>query len=54
MRGIAMRNGQTLEMLYDERLPLYRKYADIEIDCSKKHIETIVAEISQKIKKFIG
>lgn len=53
-RGIAMKNGQTLEMLYDERIPLYRKYTDIEIDCSKKHIETIVADISQKIKNFIG
>lgn len=53
-RGIAMKSGQTLEMLYKERTPLYKKYADIEIDCSKKHIETIVDEISQKIKNFIG
>ena len=44
-RGIAMKNGQTLSTLFNERLPLYRKYMDIEIDCSKKHIETIVAEI---------
>ncbi|HEX2945382.1 MAG TPA: shikimate kinase [Clostridia bacterium] len=51
-RGIAMKNGQTLEMLYSERLPLYMKFADMKIDCSKKHIETIVAEISQKIKNF--
>lgn len=53
-RGIAMKNGQTLETLYIERVPLYRRYADIEIDCSRKHIETIVTEISQKIKNFIG
>ncbi len=51
-RGIAMKNGQTLKMLYGERIPLYRRYADVEIDCSKKHIETIVTEISQKIKNF--
>ena len=47
-RGIAMSPGQTLGSLYRERLPLYKKYADIEIDCSRKHIETIVTEISEK------
>lgn len=51
-RGIAMKNGQTLSALYNERLPLYRKCADIEIDCSKKHIETIVAEIKNKFNKI--
>jgi len=48
-RGIAMKNGQTLSALYNERLPLYKKYADIEIDCSRKHIETIVSEIKNKL-----
>ncbi|HOA54665.1 MAG: shikimate kinase [Acetivibrionales bacterium] len=47
-RGIAMLPGQTLRSLYNERLPLYRKYADVEIDCSRKHIETIVSEIGEK------
>ena len=47
-RGIAMSPGQTLGSLYRERLPLYKKYADIEIDYSRKHIETIVTEISEK------
>jgi len=48
-RGIAMKKEQTLLTLYNERLPLYKKYADLEIDCSKKHIETIVSEIKNKI-----
>jgi shikimate kinase len=47
-RGIAMKNGQTFIALYNERLPLYRQCMDIEIDCSKKHIETIVEEIKNK------
>lgn len=47
-RGIAMKTGQTLAMLYNERMPLYKIYANFEIDCSKKHIETIVAEIKNK------
>jgi len=51
-RGIAMTPGQTLASLYRERLPLYRKYADVEIDCSRKHIETIVSEISEKFTEL--
>lgn len=47
-RGIAMQPGQTVEDLYRERMPLYKKYADVEIDCSRKHIETIVIEIKEK------
>lgn len=51
-RGIAMKSGQTLHNLYLERLPLYKKYADVEIDCSKKHIETIVTDIKNELFKF--
>ncbi len=51
-RGIAMKSGQTLHNLYLERLPLYKKYADVEIDCSKKHIETIVTDIKNGLQKF--
>ncbi len=47
-RGIAMQPGQSIAALYDERMPLYKKYADVEIDCSKKHIEIIVSEIKEK------
>lgn len=31
-RGIAKAKGQTLKDIYDERVPLYEKYADITID----------------------
>ncbi len=47
-RGIAMQPGQSVTALYEERMPLYKKYADVEIDCSKKHIETIITEIKEK------
>jgi len=52
-RGIAMQPGQSLASLYNERLPLYKKYADVEIDCSRKHIETIVSEISEKFLELV-
>lgn len=53
-RGIAMKNSQTLIDLYQERVPLYKKYADIEIDCWHKHIETIIAEIKDKVGLYLG
>lgn len=33
-RGVARTPGQTMESLYKERLPLYKTYADISIDCN--------------------
>lgn len=31
-RGVALKDGMTLRDLYDERVPLYEKYADITVD----------------------
>lgn len=31
-RGVALRPGQTLKELYDERCALYEKYADVTVD----------------------
>lgn len=33
-RGLVKRADQTFAQLFDERLPLYRKYADITINCT--------------------
>jgi shikimate kinase len=44
-RGVAIRTGQTFSDLYDERTPLYKKYADITVDCCNKSIREIVLEI---------
>lgn len=44
-RGVALREGQTLEDLYRERIPLYEKYADVTIDCENKSIREIVIEL---------
>jgi len=48
-RGIAIRPGQTFDELYDERLALYRKYCNIEIDCDNKDPQTIVEEIINRL-----
>lgn len=51
-RGVAMRPGQSLEDLYEERTPLYEKYADYTIDCTEKSIREIVHEIANLFKNF--
>jgi len=44
-RGVVRRPGQGLKDLYDERLPLYRSYAGIGVDCSGKTHEEVIAKI---------
>lgn len=46
-RGVTLREGQTLEDLYRERVPLYEKYADIIMDCENKKIREIVDEFGK-------
>ena len=41
-RGIAMKDGTTLAELYEERAPLYEKYADVTIECDGKTPEECV------------
>jgi shikimate kinase len=48
-RGIVMRTNQGLMELFNERLPLYEKYADIRIDCQNKNHEEVIAAILEKI-----
>lgn len=49
-RGIALKEGQSLEDLYEERRPLYEKYADITVSGDGKTIEELVTEIAEIIQ----
>lgn len=49
-RGIAMKEGTTIAELYNERAPLYEKYADITVECTNLTPEQCVDEITNKIK----
>ena len=49
-RGVLLREGQTLESLYEERTPLYEKYADVGIDCEGRTIREIVHEIADELR----
>ena len=44
-RGVVLRKGQTLRMLYEERAPLYSKYADVVINQDEMDVEDTVAAI---------
>ena len=48
-RGIAKRPGQTFQDLFNERYPLYKKYADITIACQNRSQDEIVVDICRKI-----
>ena len=50
-RGIAMEPGQTLGDLYDYRTPLYRKWADITVDCAGQSLEETVAAVLRSLIK---
>lgn len=50
-RGVALKEGQTLAQLYDERVPLYERYAHITVNCEQKSIREIAAEIAGRIGK---
>lgn len=49
-RGVSIRQGQTLKELYEERIPLYEKYADIVLDCNNYSIREIVTKISETLE----
>lgn len=44
-RGVVCRGGGTLNALYRERAPLFRKYADITVETPRKSAEKIAKEI---------
>lgn len=44
-RGIACHKGETLDDVFCERLPLYKKYADITVGCNANNIEATVENI---------
>lgn len=55
-RGVVLKEGQTLEMLYAERVELFEKYADITVDEEGKDLgETIesVLDILENISESI-
>ncbi len=51
-RGVAIKDGQTVADLYNERIPLYEKYADIIVDAEGDGgIPATVGKIAEELAK---
>jgi shikimate kinase len=53
-RGVVLRKGQTLKMLYEERCPLYEKYAHITVDGENLNTEELMENIKDALEQFIS
>jgi shikimate kinase len=51
-RGIVLVAGQSLREMYNQRVPLYEKYADITIDCSDVDFEKCIGNVIDELHKF--
>lgn len=52
-RGVVLKQGQTLKEIYEERTPLYEKYADIIIDEKELSIRDTVKFIEDEVRKIM-
>ena len=50
-RGVVLKDGQGLHDLYEERIPLYEKYADIVIDEEGLSVEETIEKILEVLNK---
>lgn len=50
-RGVSIREGQTFEELYQERKPLYEKYADITVSVEGLSIREVVQLLKEKLSQ---
>ena len=52
-RGVVLREGQSFLDLYEERVPLYEKYADMTVDESGCSVEQTVEKILAMKEQFL-
>lgn len=50
-RGLVMGKGQTFEHLYNERTPLYEKFAELTIPCNERNAEQVAAAVEELVRK---
>ena len=50
-RGVALKEGFTLKDLYEERTPLYEKYADIAVELDGKTVMESVEAVAKAVQK---
>ena len=52
-RGVVIHKGSTLLDLYNERTPLYEKYADLTVDVDRMTIEQAIEAIKNEVEKAL-
>lgn len=50
-RGVAIREGFTLKELYDERIPLYERYADVTVDLDGTNTAGALRRVLEALKR---
>ena len=53
-RGVVLKPGMTMQDLYNERAPLFEKYADIIVNCDGTEFEKYKFEAIRKIENYIN
>lgn len=48
-RGVTLRPGQTLRELYEERIPLYEKYANVTVSCDGMTLREVVTQLAEEL-----
>ena len=51
-RGVVLKDGQDLRGLYEERVPLYEKYADITVCEDNLSVEQTIQKITGQLNKL--
>ena len=50
-RGVAIKDGMTVKDLYNERIPLYEKYADITVAGEGADIPVVIGKIAEMLAR---
>ena len=50
-RGVSIQPGWTLRDLYNERCPLYEKWADLTVNCNRMRLREVVTFIRTQVEQ---
>lgn len=50
-RGVVLKEGQTLKDLYNERTPLYEKYAEVIVDENDMGLRETIEKVTEALKR---
>lgn len=52
-RGVVLKEGQSLETLFEERRVYYERYAKVTVDVTKEDIGDVLADLMQKLRLYV-